>query len=202
MLATKTHQTPAALEQLTRVAPPGVPVLCLQNGVANERMALRLFPNVHGVVVLLPAVHVDPGVVVVNSSGTTGILDIGRARRHRRGRRPGGGRPLRRVVLVPAGRRRAGRGSGPSSCATSATPSRRPAPIRTARRRKSWPIQARAEGEACFAAAGWRFDRRRRVRGPQAQGAGAVASGRRGAPGRAARRAEPAAPRGAPRWTT
>ena len=79
LLATKTHQTPAALEQLAAVAPREVPILCLQNGVANERMALRLFPNVHGVMVLLPAVHLEPGSVVVNSSGITGILDVGRA---------------------------------------------------------------------------------------------------------------------------
>ncbi len=79
LLATKTHQTPAALEQLTAVAPPDVPVLCLQNGVANERMALRRFPNVHGVVVMLPAAHLDPGAVVVSTTGITGILDLGRA---------------------------------------------------------------------------------------------------------------------------
>ena len=78
LVATKTHQTPAALEQLAAVAPNEVPVLCLQNGVANERMALRIFPNVHGVVVMLPATHLEPGSVVVGSSAITGILDVGR----------------------------------------------------------------------------------------------------------------------------
>jgi 2-dehydropantoate 2-reductase len=78
VLATKTHQTPAALEQLVAVAPNEVPILCLQNGVANERMGLRLFPNVHGVVVMLPATHLEPGSVVVGTTGITGILDIGR----------------------------------------------------------------------------------------------------------------------------
>ena len=30
------------------------PIFCLQNGIANEPMALRLFPNVHGVTVMMP----------------------------------------------------------------------------------------------------------------------------------------------------
>ena len=79
LLATKTHQTQTALDRLVAVAPSGVPILCLQNGVANERMALRLFPNVHGVLVLLPATHLEPGSVVVSGLGITGILDVGRA---------------------------------------------------------------------------------------------------------------------------
>ena len=140
----------------TAVAPTDVPVLCLQNGVANERMALRLFPNVHGVVVMLPAAHLDPGAVVVGSerrspasstsaarpmastTSTTASPPTSAARRSRRSRPP-----------------TSWRGSGPSSCSTSATRSRRPAPTRTARPPKVLADRARAEGEACFTAAGW-----------------------------------------------
>ena len=53
-------------------------MLCLQNGVANERAALRLFPNVYGVWVILPASHLAPGVVVAHSAPTPGGLDLGR----------------------------------------------------------------------------------------------------------------------------
>jgi 2-dehydropantoate 2-reductase len=78
LLATKTHQTPAALDQLAAVAPPATPIVCVQNGVANEAMALRLFEHVHGVPVMLPATHLRPGEVQVSSAPCTGLLDIGR----------------------------------------------------------------------------------------------------------------------------
>ena len=66
------------LQALEPVMPYDTPIVCLQNGVANEREALRHFPNVYGVCVVLPAEHLEPGVVVANAAPTTGILDIGR----------------------------------------------------------------------------------------------------------------------------
>jgi 2-dehydropantoate 2-reductase len=60
------------------VAPPGVAVVCAQNGVENERVALRSFADVYGVTVICPSMHLDPGVVVAHASPTTGILDVGR----------------------------------------------------------------------------------------------------------------------------
>ena len=74
VLAMKTQDTVDALRSL----PPGVPVVTLQNGVANERMALRLFDEVYPVCVMFPTSHLEPGVVVAHSSPTPGILDIGR----------------------------------------------------------------------------------------------------------------------------
>jgi 2-dehydropantoate 2-reductase len=52
--------------------------VCVQNAVENERIALRLFANVYGAVVMVPATHLDPG--VVQSYGTTlsGVIDVGR----------------------------------------------------------------------------------------------------------------------------
>ncbi len=51
--------------------PPSTPVVCLQNGVDNERAALRLFPNVYGVCVMCPPVpsraRRRPGFVVIPS---------------------------------------------------------------------------------------------------------------------------------------
>ncbi|MDG4824106.1 2-dehydropantoate 2-reductase [Asanoa sp. WMMD1127] len=78
VLAVKGMDTPDVLPPLAAAAPPETPVLCLQNGVANERAALRHFPNVYGVWVILPATHLAPGVVVAHSAPTPGGLDVGR----------------------------------------------------------------------------------------------------------------------------
>ena len=78
LLAVKSHQTPAALDDLATHAPPSTPVVCLQNGVANEPATLRRFADVHGICVMLPSGHVRPGVVVQRCHPTPGILDVGR----------------------------------------------------------------------------------------------------------------------------
>jgi 2-dehydropantoate 2-reductase len=77
-LAMKGQDTAAALGALRAVAPPGTPVVCMQNGVDNERRALRLFANVYGAVVMLPAAHIEPGVVESHAGRLTGIVDVGR----------------------------------------------------------------------------------------------------------------------------
>jgi len=78
MLATKSQDTAAALRELAAAAPPSVAVVCAQNGVENERAALRAFGRVYGVHVMLPAAHLEPGVVEAHSAPTTGLLDVGR----------------------------------------------------------------------------------------------------------------------------
>ena len=60
----KSQHTESALTDLIESASAKTPVVCCQNGVANERMALRRFANVYGMVVLLTAAHLDPGEVV------------------------------------------------------------------------------------------------------------------------------------------
>ena len=55
-----------------------LPVVCAQNGVENERTALRLFQNVYGLCVWLPSVHLEPGVVAANCAPRSGILTVGR----------------------------------------------------------------------------------------------------------------------------
>jgi 2-dehydropantoate 2-reductase len=74
LLTMKTQDTEAALREL----PPGVPLVCLQNGVANERIALRHFADVYGVCVMFPTTHLVPGVVAQHSFPVPGILNIGR----------------------------------------------------------------------------------------------------------------------------
>ena len=78
VLTMKSQHTAVAVTELARVAPPGIAVACAQNGVANERVALRSFPDVYGIAVMLPATHLSPGVVEAWSTPVTGMLDIGR----------------------------------------------------------------------------------------------------------------------------
>jgi 2-dehydropantoate 2-reductase len=77
ILATKSQHTLAALEDLLACAPEDVGVVCAQNGVANERMALRRFRRVYAMLVHLPAQHLTPGEVVTHATGLGGILDTG-----------------------------------------------------------------------------------------------------------------------------
>src|SRR6185369_5346959 len=77
-LGMKGNDTAAAVQALARVAAPDTPIVCLQNGVANERVALRHFANVYGICVMSPTTHLEPGVVRAHSSPITGIMDVGR----------------------------------------------------------------------------------------------------------------------------
>jgi 2-dehydropantoate 2-reductase len=78
LLAVKSQATVGALDELADVVPEHTPIVCLQNGIENERQALRRFPNVYGVPVLSPTGYLDPGVVEAYAVRTTGILDVGR----------------------------------------------------------------------------------------------------------------------------
>lgn len=78
LLAVKSHQTAAALEDLATHAPPATPVVCLQNGVANESAVLRRFASTYAVCVMLPSLHLRPGRVVQKCTPVPGILDVGR----------------------------------------------------------------------------------------------------------------------------
>lgn len=78
VLAVKSQDTVGALEALAAVASPDLAVVCAQNGVANEREALRRFANTYAMCVMLPAVHLEAGVVDVHGAPLTGILDLGR----------------------------------------------------------------------------------------------------------------------------
>jgi 2-dehydropantoate 2-reductase len=77
LLAMKSQHTGKALSALSAAAPPSISVVCVQNGVANEPAALRLFEAVYGVCVVLPALHLEPGVVEASAAPLTGILDVG-----------------------------------------------------------------------------------------------------------------------------
>lgn len=77
-LAVKSDATATVLTSLHQVAPRKTPIACLQNGVANEWAALRWFAHVLGVCVMLPASHLEPGLVEAKSTNVAAILDVGR----------------------------------------------------------------------------------------------------------------------------
>jgi 2-dehydropantoate 2-reductase len=79
ILTMKSQDTTPALDDL-QMAARGVdlPIVCAQNGVANERMALRRFERVYGMLVILPATYLDPGVVEAAGKPLVGVLDAGR----------------------------------------------------------------------------------------------------------------------------
>lgn len=78
LLAVKSQDTAPALRAVAATAPGRLPVVCMQNGVANERAAARLFGDVYGMVVMCPAAFVEPGIVQAHSTPTPGIMDLGR----------------------------------------------------------------------------------------------------------------------------
>lgn len=78
VLAVKSQHTAGLLDELAAAAPADTPVVCAQNGVDNERQALRLFANTYAMCVMCPATHLRPGVVQAHSAPVPGMLDLGR----------------------------------------------------------------------------------------------------------------------------
>jgi 2-dehydropantoate 2-reductase len=89
VFTTKTQQLDAALQQwvdrpvhgaggIVGTAGDLLPALTALNGVVAEEKALRYFRRVFGVCVWLPAVHLEPGEVIVRSWPVVGQFHIGR----------------------------------------------------------------------------------------------------------------------------
>ncbi|MFE2726907.1 ketopantoate reductase family protein [Kitasatospora sp. NPDC059327] len=84
LLAVKTQDTAAALAAWAPrpVAGGGtagerLPLVCAQNGVENERLALRLFREVLAMCVWLPSDHLEPGRVTAGGTPVSGVLRLG-----------------------------------------------------------------------------------------------------------------------------
>jgi 2-dehydropantoate 2-reductase len=77
LLAMKTQDSDAALHELAAAA-PDTAVVCAQNGVENERAALRRFRNVYGMLLIMPAEYLQPGLVETTAWPMTGVCDLGR----------------------------------------------------------------------------------------------------------------------------
>jgi 2-dehydropantoate 2-reductase len=78
LLCVKSQDTPGAVAELVSRAPADTALVCVQNGVANERTALRFSRRVYACLVICPGEHLQPGVVRSFVSDPVGILDIGR----------------------------------------------------------------------------------------------------------------------------
>jgi 2-dehydropantoate 2-reductase len=89
VFATKTTQLDAALQEwvdqpvhgndgVVGTAGEALPAMTALNGVVAEEKALRYFRRVFGVCVWLPAVHLEPGEVIVRSWPVVGQFHIGR----------------------------------------------------------------------------------------------------------------------------
>lgn len=77
-LTMKGQHTAPALEDLRAAGVTTQAVVSAQNGVNNERLALRLFPNVYAMTVMLPADYVTAGEVICYGTPKYGLVDLGR----------------------------------------------------------------------------------------------------------------------------
>jgi 2-dehydropantoate 2-reductase len=78
LLTMKSQDTAEALAALRAAGLRDQPVICAQNGINNERLALRLFPATYTMTVLIPADYITPGEVACYARPRHGILDLGR----------------------------------------------------------------------------------------------------------------------------
>jgi 2-dehydropantoate 2-reductase len=78
LLAVKSQDTLGALDQLRAAGAREVPIVCVQNGVENERVAQRRFAEVYGAYVLAPTNHLEAGVVEATGAKLSGFLYFGR----------------------------------------------------------------------------------------------------------------------------
>ncbi len=78
LLTMKSQDTAPALDELRYAAGDQVVVVSAQNGVENERLALRRFANVYGMLVIMPASFTEPGSVETTAWPVTGVLDLSR----------------------------------------------------------------------------------------------------------------------------
>ncbi|MER7704398.1 2-dehydropantoate 2-reductase N-terminal domain-containing protein [Kitasatospora sp. NPDC097605] len=84
VLAVKTQDTAAALAAWAPCPVAGggtaaerLPLVCAQNGVENERLALRLFREVLAMCVWMPSTHLAPGRVSAGGTPVSGVLRLG-----------------------------------------------------------------------------------------------------------------------------
>jgi 2-dehydropantoate 2-reductase len=78
LMTMKSQDTGAAVIALRDAGVTCQPIVCAQNGVNNERLALRYFANVYGATVMTPADYTVPGEVACFGTPRHAMLDIGR----------------------------------------------------------------------------------------------------------------------------
>ena len=73
----KSQDSEESQRELYATGGNNLPVVCVQNGVENERIAARRFDRVYGMFIWLPATFLDPGIVRNEASPLAGVLNIG-----------------------------------------------------------------------------------------------------------------------------
>lgn len=78
LLTAKGQHTVKCCGQLRAAgAPRTLPIACAQNGTLNESLAQRVFDKVYGVLLVVPAIFIDPGEVINPISGNSGLIEAG-----------------------------------------------------------------------------------------------------------------------------
>lgn len=93
LLCVKSQDTDRALVEIRAAGgdPQTLPILCCQNGISNEPAAARYFRRVYGALIVVPGIFLEPGVVINNSLGNAGFIEVGQF--------PGGTDALSRDVV-------------------------------------------------------------------------------------------------------
>ena len=79
LLAVKTQDVVAVVDDLVAAGFVDAPVVCLTNGLEAERICARRLADVHAAVVMSPCEHLEPGVVRQWAAPLLrGIVDVGR----------------------------------------------------------------------------------------------------------------------------
>ncbi|MEM6742609.1 MAG: 2-dehydropantoate 2-reductase N-terminal domain-containing protein [Pseudomonadota bacterium] len=77
LLALKTQHVESALDRLRAAGWTSGPIFCALNGIESERLTLRRFPNVHGVLVMMPASYLDIDEACAYSHPRHGVFESG-----------------------------------------------------------------------------------------------------------------------------
>jgi 2-dehydropantoate 2-reductase len=79
LLCVKSQDTDRALVDIRAAGgdPHTLPILCCQNSITNEPAAARYFRRVYGVLIVVPGIFLEPGVVHNNSLNNAGFIEVG-----------------------------------------------------------------------------------------------------------------------------
>ncbi len=79
LLCVKSQDTDQALVDIRAAGgdPHTLPILCCQNSITNEPAAIRYFRRVYGVLIVVPGIFLEPGVVHNNSLDNAGFIEVG-----------------------------------------------------------------------------------------------------------------------------
>jgi 2-dehydropantoate 2-reductase len=79
LLCVKSQDTDRALVDIRAAGgdPASLPILCCQNSITNEPASARYFRRVYGVLVVVPGIFLEPGVVYNPSAGNAGFIEVG-----------------------------------------------------------------------------------------------------------------------------